>query len=179
MKREMATVTIEDSIPAKATNGVPSVAVRGGSRQNYSDLSRISGIVIGTLTAVKGSDRPLVDYPGNPQGSALVARSTATVREEQIGDEVALLFEDGDPLRPLLIGFIQQHPAMREPKGKTVTAQVDGERVVLTAEQELVLQCGEASITLTRAGKILIHGKYVLSRSSGMNRLRGASVEIN
>ncbi len=38
------------------------------------------------------------------------------------------------------------------------TATADGERLVLTAEKEIVLECGKASITLTRAGKILIRG---------------------
>ncbi|MEP7119602.1 MAG: hypothetical protein ABJE95_01785, partial [Byssovorax sp.] len=36
-----------------------------------------------------------------------------------------------------------------------------------------------SSITLTRAGKILIRGAYVLTRSSGVNRIQGGSVQIN
>lgn len=55
----------------------------------------------------------------------------------------------------------------------------DGERLVLTAEREIVLRCGRASLTLTRAGKVLIRGAYVLSRSSGVNRIKGGSVQIN
>lgn len=53
------------------------------------------------------------------------------------------------------------------------------ERLVLTAEREIVLQVGKASITLTQAGKIILRGTYVLSRSSGVNRIKGGSVEIN
>jgi hypothetical protein len=60
-----------------------------------------------------------------------------------------------------------------------VEARVDGHRVVLDAEQEIVLRCGKASITLTRAGKVLIRGAYLLSRSSGVNRIKGGSVQIN
>ena len=56
---------------------------------------------------------------------------------------------------------------------------VDGERLVFTAKKEIVLRCGKASITLTRAGKILIRGAYLLSRSSGVNRIKGGSVKIN
>ena len=33
--------------------------------------------------------------------------------------------------------------------------------------------------TLTRAGKILIRGAYLLARSSGVNRIQGGSVQIN
>ena len=42
-----------------------------------------------------------------------------------------------------------------------------------------MLRCGQASLTLTRAGKILLSGTYVLSHSSGVNRVKGGSVQIN
>ena len=84
------------------------------------------------------------------------------------------MFVDGDSRQPLIVGLIQ------EPVAPTsVPVRVDGERVVLTADREIVLQCGAASITLTRAGKILIRGTYLLSRSSGTHRIKGGSVEIN
>jgi uncharacterized protein (DUF2345 family) len=57
--------------------------------------------------------------------------------------------------------------------------QADDERVVVTAEREIVLRCGDASITLTRAGKVLIKGTYVLSRARGYNKIKGAAVDIN
>jgi hypothetical protein len=47
------------------------------------------------------------------------------------------------------------------------------------AKEQVVLKCGKASITLTKAGKVLIQGSYVLSRSSGINRVKGGSVQIN
>jgi hypothetical protein len=53
------------------------------------------------------------------------------------------------------------------------------ERLELVAEREIVLRCGQASVTLTRAGKIILRGTYVLSRSSGVNRIAGGSVQIN
>ena len=43
----------------------------------------------------------------------------------------------------------------------------------------MVLRCGKASITLTKAGKVLIEGSYVLSRSTGVNRIKGGSVQLN
>ena len=50
---------------------------------------------------------------------------------------------------------------------------------MLSADKEIVLKCGKASITLTRAGKILIRGAYLLSRSSGPNRIKGGSIQLN
>jgi len=37
-------------------------------------------------------------------------------------------------------------------------ARVDGKRVVLEGNDEVVLKCGEASITLRRDGKIILRG---------------------
>jgi hypothetical protein len=56
---------------------------------------------------------------------------------------------------------------------------VDGKRIVIEGQHEIVLKCGDASITLTKAGKILIRGKYLSNRSSGVNRIMGGSVQVN
>jgi hypothetical protein len=113
-----------------------------------------------------------VDFPGNQTGAPVSARTLAPARQLAPGSEVVLAFERGDWGRPIILGVLESPvPA--------ATAQVDGQRLVLSAEQEVVLRCGEASLTLTRAGKVLIRGNYVLSRSSGPNRIKGASVEIN
>jgi len=60
-----------------------------------------------------------------------------------------------------------------------VEVDADGERLVVTAKEQIVLRCGKASITLTKAGKVLIQGAYVSSRSSGVNRIKGGSVQLN
>lgn len=141
-------------------------------------LQRLDGVVIGVLAGMDENHAPLVAFPGNPEATALVARSTASLSGEDIGREVALLFEEGDPQRPLIIGPIQR-PEQKAPADRRFTAEVDGERMRLTADKEIVLKCGKASITLTRAGKILIRGAYLLSRSSGVNRIKGGSVQVN
>jgi len=76
----------------------------------------------------------------------------------------------------------QQKKAKAETSAEISTtdnAYVDGKRVVLEGREEVVLKCGEASITLTKAGKILICGKYLLNRSTGVNRIMGGSVQVN
>lgn len=59
------------------------------------------------------------------------------------------------------------------------TVRVDGKRVLIEGQEEVVLMCGDASITLTKAGKVVIRGKYLLSRSTGVNRILGGSVQVN
>ena len=56
---------------------------------------------------------------------------------------------------------------------------IDGKRITFDAREEIVLKCGKASITLTRAGKILIRGAYLLSRSTGVNKIKGGSIQLN
>jgi hypothetical protein len=147
-------------------------------KQTDSSGSRLDGVVIGVLVGLNDNQQPLVAFPGNPNPDCVIAQTTILFNEEDIGREMALLFEQGDPHRPLIIGRIQ-HPILEGLQKPPISAELDGERVVLSADKEIVLKCGKASITLTRAGKIILRGAYVLSRSSGVNRIKGGSVQIN
>jgi hypothetical protein len=58
-------------------------------------------------------------------------------------------------------------------------ARIDGRRVVLEAADEIELRCGEASILLRKNGRVMIRGAHVETRSRGVNRIKGGSVQIN
>ena len=134
------------------------------------------GMVTGVLEEWDAAGRLAVNFPGNRTGHPVVARSLVACSGSDRGREVGLMCENGDPGRPIIVGFLQS-PSLPPPA--PVSAEVDGERITLSGKQEIVLKCGKASITLTRAGKILIRGAYLLSRSSGVNRIKGGSVQIN
>jgi Domain of unknown function (DUF6484) len=146
-----------------------------GLREKSPRPERIDGVVIGRLVAWTGSS-PRVShrYAASEHGDA--ARFAVAMTAEDVGREVALLFEGGSPERPIVMGFIHGSVPVRLAGAE---AEADGERLVFNAEKEIVLRCGDASITLTRAGKILIRGTYVSSRASNVNRIQGGSVEIN
>lgn len=57
--------------------------------------------------------------------------------------------------------------------------RVEEQRIVLEARTELVLQCGPASITLQPDGRVLIRGTDVISHARGLQRLRGAAIQLN
>jgi hypothetical protein len=145
---------------------------------NHAVPRGLSGTLRGVLAGLTPQGEPLVDFCGNPSGQQLMAVTVVPVQAEDVGREIVLLFEDGDPNRPLLVGFVQT-TVPRDIAQKEVGILVDGRRLTVAAEHEIVLECGEASITLTRAGKILIKGTYVLSRSTGVNRIKGGSVQLN
>lgn len=137
--------------------------------------SRLDGLVIGTLLELDVIGTPKVDYPGNAAGS-LSARSLVPLDSAKVGRDLALMFEAGDPSKPIVLGVLQR-PGRPDPKA--VRVELDGETLVLTGKKQVVLRCGKASITLTRAGKVLLRGAYLSSRSSGVNRIKGGSVQIN
>jgi len=155
-------------------------------------------IVIGVLAGIDPEGRPLVVFGGSASTQPLVALSTVGVGHDDVGRQVALLFAHGDARQPVIMGLIHSplHEMLanfadaasgRVPApadtgthaANAVDATIDGQRVVIEAKEEIVLKCGEASITLTRAGKILIRGQYLQSRAAGLNRILGGSVQIN
>jgi hypothetical protein len=136
---------------------------------------RRDGAAIARFVGVQESGEVLVSLDQNP--TPLAARSTIAFAMHDVGCEVVVMFENADPARPIIMGRLQTAPS--SPKNKPLELKVDGQTLVLEADVEMVLRCGRSSITLTRAGKVLIRGAYLLSRSSGVNRIKGGSVQIN
>ena len=139
-------------------------------------------VTVGELIALADDGHtPLVVYPGQPGTAALRARTVTDLHAAHIGCPVVLVFEGGDGARPIVMGVLrdaQPGGALAEaPSAAQIDA--DGERFIVTAREQLVLRCGQASITLTRAGQVLIQGRQVSSRASGVNRVLGGSVQLN
>jgi hypothetical protein len=175
METEETIVSLDDVLGSHA--------MRSGESRAAKPLT--PAVIIGMVMEIATDGTPLVNFPGNQLDRPLPARSAGTMDARAIGAEVALLFEQGDPSKPLVIGVIQQSPSARhageatKPLPKNIETSVDGERLVITADKEIELRCGKASITLTKAGKVIIRGEFVLSRSAGVNRIKGGSVQIN
>lgn len=162
-------------------------------------------VIIGSLTGLDHQGRALVDFTGNPKDRAIMAISTSPISLQHSGRQVALLFDNNDLEKPIIVGLIhnplqdildnfelsdvdnsnnnesdsQANKNIEDSLPTVDDMLLDGERLVFEAKKEIVLKCGESSITLTKAGKILIKGKYLLNRSSGVNRILGGSVQIN
>ena len=151
-------------------------------------------IIIGSLVAINGDGQALVDFSQNPSDSAIQAMVTTVITQQQVNRQVALLFNQGDLNKPVIMGFIQSplqdmldnHEPQHETEKVELTAdlniddvKVEGEKVTFEAQDEMVFKCGESSLVLTKAGKIMIRGKYLLNRSSGVNRIMGGSVQVN
>ena len=137
-------------------------------------LDRIDGVVIGLLIGFEDG-APLVVFANNPHETAIAARSLTELDVSAIGSELALLFEEGNPARPLVVGRIvdpnrtsSELPVVRE-----------GDRIVITGEERIELRCGLASIILEKDGRVTIRGSQLSSQASGTNRIRGGAVHLN
>jgi hypothetical protein len=135
----------------------------------------LGGVFVGCLIGIEGA-RAEVLVPGLSDGSPCHAQIVGELSGRSIGNEVAVMFAGGDPARALVIGPLNRTFDRREPEGRPMLPPA---KLVLDALEEITLRCGQASLILTRAGKVLIRGRYVSSRSSGVNRIKGGSVQIN
>jgi hypothetical protein len=146
----------------------------------HAPAKRIDGVLVGQIVGFAELRAPLVVFPGQPGSAALPARAIVDLHAEHVGREVVLMFEGGDPQCPIVMGWVRGESAWPLPERPgNVEVEADGERLVVTAKEQLVLRCGKASITLTKGGKVVIQGTYLSSRSSGVNRILGGSVQLN
>ena len=168
-----------------------------------------AAVKVGRLAPGSKPGALIVDFDGSAAGpraarSIVVLDETTLQQAIAVRQPVVLLFENGDPGLPIVVGLVPAAPgaellgpllappaaavapAVPAPVAATapvaaerIDALVDGQRVVLEGRDEVVLKCGEASITLKRDGKLILRGAYVETHAKGVNRIKGGSVKIN
>jgi hypothetical protein len=164
-------------------------------------------ILLGRLESIDETGSAVVSLPHMPLFQQRVALTTIPVNHQHIGRQVALMFTQGVDPKPIIMGliysplqqvleniiantgnkneidelvFTEPLPSdAKAPKSLENSVYIDGKQLVLEGHEEIILRCGEASITLNKNGKISIRGKYLLSRATGVNRILGGSVQVN
>jgi hypothetical protein len=150
-----------------------------------------AAVVLATILTVDEDGTVGVQLAGTPRSRP--ARLGVPLSPGQLlaaaraGRAAILAFENGDPALPIVVGLMQPaarpeagaSPEAAQPAAQQIQAEVDGRRVRITAQDEIVLECGSASITLRRNGRVVIHGDYVETCSEGTNRIKGGQVRIN
>jgi len=113
----------------------------------------------------------IVARAGGPSGQRFVcdflenAANTEYVLKE--GDRVLVLLPEGAGEKGCVLGKVG---AYRKP---------DRKKVLLEAEEEVVIRCGQGSVTIRESGKVLVKGTEIVSHAKGANRIRGGSVQLN
>ena len=81
-----------------------------------------------------------------------------------------------DPRQPIVVGCLHEPTSALGPATEHVAVDADGERLVVSAKDQIVLRCGKASITLTKEGRVIIQGalrdQSLLRRAAPQGRLR-------
>jgi len=142
------------------------------------DLTQLPGVFAGEIVGADESGRPLVRWN---EGDAVAAQCVWTPGaphwHDCIGARVVVGLLDGDDTQPVVLGLLDR------PSTPAVTAPPPTEKQLETlrieAGRELVIECGEAKISLRKDGRIEIRGTHLISRSSGPNKIKGGSVFIN
>jgi hypothetical protein len=106
------------------------------------------------------------------------ARSTVALSGDHVGREV-LVCRSGPEARLVIVGVLTE-PGDTQPLGDpNIDLLVERRRVVIAAKTEVVLRCGEGSITLSADGKVTLRGVDIVSSATRTQRIRGGAVRIN
>ena len=134
------------------------------------DLMQLPAVLIGEIVSVNETGAPCVRWNEGAPVVALGAWIPGSPRWlDCIGARAILGFIDGDEQQPIVLGLLD---APRAANGPPETLRLESTR-------ELHLQCGDAKVSLRHDGRVEIRGTHVISRSSGVNKVKGGSVFIN
>jgi hypothetical protein len=156
-------------------------------RRNLPDALNADAPVVGTLRRVTEEGIPFVDYPGSrgeiAARCAFGVMGAAPPVEACTDAPVLLVFERGDRMLPVIVGFIRDTlwpsaPGNREPVAE-LQQVLEGRNLVIRGDETLELRCGRGSISINAEGHIVIKGQRVTSRARETNKVRGAVVLIN
>lgn len=123
-----------------------------------------------------------VDVPGRGETRA---RALASVSRHDLqgGRQALVLFESGDPARPILVGLIEDPTerifALTADDARPAEGDDAPRERVFRAEESITLVCGRASLTLHADGRVVTRGVNVVSVASEQQRIQGAVVRIN
>jgi Domain of unknown function (DUF6484) len=149
-----------------------------------------AAVCLGRIVSLDEHGNATVEFPGSgaPVAVRLAVQTTSSELLEIMNSQrpAVLVFENGDRTLPIVTGFLRElspgaPPGPTNPTGpaQIIEADVDGKRVQVVGQDEIVLRCGDASITLRSNGRVVIRGTYIETHSEGTNRIQGGQVRIN
>ncbi|MDF1546093.1 MAG: hypothetical protein P1R58_13450 [bacterium] len=100
------------------------------------------------------------------------------------GDIVLLISPDSTSPLGCIIGKVGRYSPTNEPttpeiKQNRQLKKIESDQIEIQAGSKLVLKCGKGSLSINEDGTIIVKGSRLLSRSSGINKIKGAAVQIN
>ncbi|QSN64236.1 DUF6484 domain-containing protein [Caballeronia sp. M1242] len=112
--------------------------------------------------------------------AVLPARTIVDLHAAHVGREVVLAFEAADTSRPIVMGVLRGKCGWPfDQRAGHLDVHGEGERLIVGASEQLVLQCGKSSLVMSKDGHIELTGETIVSEAAGPNRVRGGSVHLN
>jgi hypothetical protein len=140
-----------------------------------------SRIAVGRISRISNEGCPWVTCGGRSEpvrAQTLFSVESTEELQQLIGADVLVLIHDDDPDgQPIILGQVRD--SLMRPRTLRVGQPLPDKRVVVEARDELLIKCGDSSIHLRRDGRVTTKGKHVVSRSSGVNKIKGSSVQLN
>lgn len=135
----------------------------------------VAELIVGQIISIGDSGRLLIQC--SCAEKPIVALSLGIVAQTFIGRMCTIQFISGNASHPVVTGILpDEWPSAQNQHDSD---DPDVKRVVLKAEHELVLQCGESKIILSADGLIQIRALYIDSQAQATHRLKGGSVQVN
>ena len=138
--------------------------------------------LMGHIAEISPNGVPHVTFPGNQV--VPIAAQVATERPQGAirNRRVLLLFEQGNPERPIITGFVQPNGVSPSKPGPTDVPEkvvIDAEHLILRGKKDVEIRCGDSIVLMTENGRLLLRGRQVTSRASGTHKIKGGAVRIN
>ena len=140
---------------------------------------------MGHLDGVDGEGRLMFRPEGGSKSVPVVIgvgmSDEELVRAAWTGRRALVVRTGGKVPQLVLVGFPREHVAAkaRDAWPAEVEVRMDGETVHIKARRKIELVCGKSRIVLDADGRVEVNGSYLLSRSRGPVKIKGATVEIN
>lgn len=144
-----------------------------------------AGALTGHLEGIDDEGRILFQEDGAQTPATVVIglplSDEEVVAAVQAKRRALVIKADNRPSQPVLVALLRECISA-EARDKAVcepATRISGQAVEIDAQQSLELSCGRARITLHADGRIELNGDYLLSRSRGPIKLKGATIDIN
>lgn len=187
VQKKTGTATIEPVPPALENGSLLDIL-----SEQYSTQTGRAGAVDATggqalsghLAGVDGEGRILFLPEGAeeaiPAALAVPLSDDEVVRAARSGQRALALRTTGPRPRLVLVGILRERVSEEARDNLAgIKVRVDGDTLRMSAETQIEFVCGKSRILLRRNGRIEISGSYLLSRSRGPIKIKGATVEIN
>lgn len=136
-------------------------------------------LVLGRLVHVDENGTPFVTVDGQAAGVSESAHSTVDVGANDVGRQVVIKYLCGTSASPVILGFLRVNESSQTPWSRPSTVRIEGQRVVIAAEQGVELTCPRARVVLDRRGTVQIRGEDISSWATKNHKLKGGNIRLN